>query len=635
MTGTVDERQDAQLPPSDLSSLMKAGQLAERYPEIAAALAGLSGAELYTAGRLLSRLSADEVHARHPQVPTIGIAVTGHGELSALLPALAAETARHGLLPRLFAADFGGYVRDLAEPTRPLHAAQASIVLCLLDPVMIMEELPTPWQVADVERVLDEKIRLLGQLAARFSSFSGALLVMNTLPLSRLFTAQLVDHHSRELLGAVWREANARLLRLATTRSGLVVLDLDPILADGIPAADVRLSTYTKSHLSAALLAAYAREVGHLARNLIGQTKKALVLDLDNTVWGGVLGDDGWEGIEVADSYRGEAFRAFQRTVKQLGSQGILVSVVSKNELDSVRQALRAHPAMTLREEDFVRITANWRPKPENIRLTAEALNIGLDSLVYLDDSPYECGLVRQQLPAVTTLQLNDEPALHVTTLLRDGWFDVRETTAEDRARPVRYREDQARSSFLESFDSIEDYLRGLGVEVRLQAAADADIARVSQLSLRTNQFNLTTRRLQPEDVRTLAADPAAQVLTIRSADRFGDNGLVGAVFLHRQDGAVHIDNFLLSCRVFARGIEQACLASVLRQAADGGATAVYATYRYTAKNAAVRQFYPQNGFEEDSDDGERVTFRHRLASVPPPPEHVNLIDNQGDTQGE
>jgi FkbH-like protein len=375
-------------------------------------------------------------------------------------------------------------------------------------------------------------------------------------------------------------------------------------------------------------LARYAREVGHLARQITGQAKKVLALDLDGTLWGGVLGDDGPDGIQLADGLRGEAFRAFQRVVKQLGSQGVLLAAVSKNDQEPVAAVLRDHPAMTVREEDFVRVVANWRPKPDNLAELAEDLNLGVDSLVFVDDSRYECGLVRHALPSVAVVELDAEPAMHIEALLRDGWFDTRELTAEDRTRVAKYREELARKDFLDGFDSLADYLRQLNVTVRLAQADDRDVPRVSQLTLRTNQFNMTSRRLQPAEVRDLLADPAALVLAVQTGDRFGDNGLVGAVFAHRAGDAVHIDNFVLSCRVFSRGVEQACLSSVLHYAQAGGAAHVVGRYRATAKNGKIKDFYPRNGFTTLADDGATATFRHDLAEIPAPPDHIHLIDS-------
>lgn len=618
-----------------LGRLNREGRLAAEYHLVQGLLHEVPDELLPRFGQLLARLDVDEVLAHHPAQPVVRIAITGHGTLAALVPALTAELARHGLLLRPQLADFDSYVFDLTDPDSELYRFAPDLALCLLDPFVVLDELPVPWSPADAERVLAAKVALVDRLATSFEQAGGKTLVVNTLPLLRETTAQLVADRSRAQLAAVWHEAAARLLRLGERHPGLLVVDLDPILADGVPARDPRMSVYAKAHLSPQLLAGYAREVGAVAREVAGRTRKCLLLDLDGTLWGGILGDDGAEGIEVADGYRGEAFHRFQQVVKQLGSQGVLLAAVSKNDLEPVRQVLREHPDMVLREEDFVRVIANWQPKHDNIKALAQALNLGTDSFVFVDDSPYECGLVRRELPEVAVVQLGQDPAQHVGAVLRDGWFAVRELTGEDRGRTVKYREELARQDFLTSFSSIEDYLRELRIEVRLGTVTAEQIARVSQLTLRTNQFNLTTTRLQAADVSRLAGSPDHLVLAIQAADRFGDNGLVGAVFYRREGDTGYLDNFLLSCRVFSRGIEGACLAAVLRHARDSGVRAVEAGYRPTAKNAKVKAFYPRNGFVEiadrDADAAERdgaTVFRHELTEIAETPANLRLTEN-------
>ena len=617
------ERPDHTAP--SLLELHRAGRLVEEYPSVPALLAPLGPDDLLRAGRLLSRVDPDEVQRAHPQVPSARVAITGHGTLGQLVAPLTAQLARHGLLTRPRVSDFDTYVFDLGDPDSALYRFDPDLVLCVLDSAVVTDELPAPWTAADAEQVLAQKIELIVGLARRHAQHGTGTLVLNTLPLLRRTAAQLIDHRSRAALGAAWRQANARLLQEASQLPRVVVLDLDPIAAQGVEVCDPRLNAYAGAHLSPALLAEYAREVGHLARQQAGRVKKTLVLDLDNTLWGGVLGDDGPEGIEVAEGYRGGAFRAFQRTVKQIGAQGVLVAAVSKNDPGAVREVLTAHPEMTLRESDFVRVTANWKAKDANLLDLAGALNLGVDSFVFVDDSPYECGLIRHALPAVAVVPLDSEPALHVERLLQDGWFDTVELTAQDRARPAQYRDEAARTDFRQGFSSLEDYLRELGVRVRLERAAEGDVGRISQMTLRTNQFNLTTQRLQPAEVSDLLRQPDALVLTVRTADRFGDNGLVGALFLRRGPQALRIENFLLSCRVFARGVEQACLAAVLRHARAEGLAAVEGVYRPTARNKEFAALYPQHGFAPVPADP--ALFRHDLREPVPVPQYVDLTD--------
>ncbi|WP_033287158.1 HAD-IIIC family phosphatase [Streptomyces sp. NRRL F-525] len=617
----------AAAPNATLLDLHRSGALVTDYPQVGGLLTDLDSSGLAHAGQLLARLDPDDVLAAHPATPVVSVAVTGHGTLATLVPALTAECARHGLLLRAHQSTFDNYVFDLTDPDSALYAVRADLTLCLLDHTVVFDAVPSPWRPEDVADAFDTKLALIEKLVARFGSAGSGTLVLNTLSLPSRYPRQLLDHRSRARLGAIWREANARLLRLAEEHTSLVVLDLDPVTADGTAATDPRLSVYAKAHLSTELLAHYARDVGHLARHVSGRTKKCLVVDLDETVWGGVLGEDGVEGIQVADSYRGEAFRQFQQAVRQIASQGVLLAAVSKNDVERVQEAF-THPRMTLAASDFVRITANWRPKHENLLELAADLNLGVDSFVFVDDSPYECNLVRRQLPGVAVVPVGTEPAQHIGKVLADGWFDSRELTTEDITRVSKYRDELVRNDFLHTFESIEDYLRELKIEVRLAEPADTEVSRISQITLRTNQFNLTTLRLQPSEVRAMRDDGDSLVLGIAAADRFGDNGLVGAIFARRTNDELHIENFLLSCRVFSRGIEHACLSALLRLARDSGLSAVCGMYRTSAKNSIVKDFYPRYGFQHFAGYGQTVVFRHSLAAIAPAPEHIHLTEN-------
>ncbi|MCU7725983.1 HAD-IIIC family phosphatase [Actinoplanes sp. KI2] len=615
-----------------LTQLVRSGAAVAEYPAVRSLLAGVGDDDLPRAGRLLARLEPAEVLDAHPDTPTLAVAVTGHGTVAPMVPMLTAELARHGILARPWVSGFEAYVFDLGDPGSDLYASNPDLVVCLLSAEVVFDAVPTPWTVPDVARLWRENLVLLEALADCFAQNGRGTLVFNTVPLPRRFTAQLVDYPSRAELGAVWREANARLLRLGENNPSVVVLDLEPLALDVPMVRDARLSQHAKVHLSPGVLAGYAREIGHLAAHLVGATRKVLALDLDGTVWGGVLADNGVEGIAVGSGYRGAAFTVFQRIVKQLGVQGVVLAAVSKNDPDEVRAALRDHPDLVLREDDFAVVAANWEPKPANLSDLAETLNVRLDSLVFVDDSSFECELVRSHLPEVAVLEVGPEPALHPDRLLSEGWFDVRAITAEDRRRPADYRQERVRRDFLQRFDSIEDYLRELNLRVVLAPMDPGETDRVAQLTLRTNQFNLTHRRMQPADVEQWAADPDGLILTIRAADRFGDSGLVGVFVARRAGDVLCVENFMISCRVFSRGIERACLVALLARAREAGFTAVDGLYRKHPKATVVAELYPAYGFHRlpsrPNDDPEVVTYRHDLRHLPSGATHIKLTVN-------
>ncbi|MFE2295068.1 HAD-IIIC family phosphatase [Streptomyces sp. NPDC059452] len=647
-------------PLATLRLLHREGTLAARFDEVAALLSALGPDDLAAASRLLARTDLGEAAGYHPALPTVSVALTGNGTLEALRTALVGELARHGYLPDVRLTDFGSYVFELGDPDSSLYSRPADFTVCVLDHATVFDEVPVPFTADDVSRVLSEKTALWRRLAEGFAARGGGTLVLNTVPLPRTRQVQLLDHTARARLGVLWRSANSELLALGTEGGPAVTVDIDPLLTTGAVLTEPRFEVYAGAHLADPLLAAYARELAHLVRARTGRAKKVLALDLDGTLWGGVLGDDGVEGIEVADGRQGAAFHAFQGVVRQLQSQGVLLAAVTKNDRATVLDALREHPELRLREEHFVAVLADWQPKPGHLGNLARALNLGEDSLVFVDDNPGECAAVSAQLPDVTVVPVDADPAFHTERLLADGWFTSTGVTQEDRVRTRLYQEESARADFLGAAGSAREFLAGLGVRLELAPVSPAQIPRVAQLTQRTNQFNLTTERLTADEVRARAAEADRSVVVLSAADRFGSNGIVGALFLRANEEAhpgdsgdpagpgdpvdpggpgspgspggpggpvLEIENFLLSCRVFARGIEQASLSAVLGLARRAGFAEVRGTYLPTRKNAKVADLYPHYGFvpREGAGAGRYALGLAGEEALPGVPGHLEL----------
>ncbi|MDB1089346.1 HAD-IIIC family phosphatase [Streptomyces sp. ACA25] len=603
-------------------ALHDAGGLAARYPEVAQALAAAGPAEVRRAGSLLATVPADTVLAAHPGIPVLDIAVTGSSTLTPLVPALTGELARHGLLGRVRVGDPGAFALDLAVP------ATADLTLCVLDAGAVFDRFgDAPWTVDDVAAAADDLLQLLTGLVRTHTEHGSGLLLLTTAPLPARWPAQILDLRNRARLGAVWRRFTAALLDLGADTPDTCVLDLDPLLSGTGPAWDPRLATYAHVAHTDAVLDALARQVGHLARGLCGRLRKCLVLDLDGTLWGGTLAESGADGLEMAQGYRGEAHRGFQRAVAQLASQGVLLAVCSKNDPEEVAEVLRTHPDLLLREDAFVTVLADWSPKVDTIATIADRIGIGTDSLVFVDDNSTEAGLVRSGRPEIAVIEVDAaDPAGHASRLLADGWFDTTEITEEDRQRAGRYRTEARRAEFRSGFSSLQDYLAELETRVEIFEPGEGDIARLAQLTQRTNQFNLTTRRLDAAGVRTAVTDPDSVVAPVRVSDRFGRHGVVGVLFARRHGTELVIDNLVMSCRVLGRGIESAWLGELLRWAAAGGLTAVTGSYRPTPRNGRVADLYPDHGFRPQATDPDGTSwFRHDLTSLPGPLPHLTV----------
>ncbi len=428
------------------------------------------------------------------------------------------------------------------------------------------------------------------------------------LPSERAFgNYELKVAHS---VGALFAELNARLVEAARQAPHVLLCDLDHLAAEigRRNWADEALWHLAKGLCRLDHLPLVASSLVDVALSATGQFTKCVVLDLDNTLWGGVIGDDGLSGIALGDLDEGEAFVAFQRFLKELRRRGIILAVVSKNEEAAARAPFREHPDMVLREEDIAVFVANWDNKAHNIARVQQTLNIGLDSMVFLDDNPFERGLVRDRLPDVTVPEMPEDPALYLRAVGDCGLFETAAYSANDAERARQYREEGARAQLREGFASIDDYLQSLGMTIRLERFKPFQLPRIAQLIGRSNQFNLTTRRHGEAACAAMMDDSALVPLTVTLADRFGDYGLISVVVLARAGASLEIETYLMSCRVLMRGVEQFVMNRIFDYAARQGVERVVGRYVPTAKNAMVRNFYADFGFHMLGDDGNGAT---------------------------
>lgn len=376
-------------------------------------------------------------------------------------------------------------------------------------------------------------------------------------------------------------------------------------------AFDARFWFRAKAPYSAAALAELARAAAHATRGFGSRFHKVLVLDCDHTLWGGIVGEDGLDGIRLTPhSHPGNIFWQVQQQLRALEAQGVLLALCSKNNDADVLEVLQRHPEMPLRESHLVARKVNWSDKPGNLRALAAELNLGLDSFVFVDDSAFEVQAVREQLPQVTVFQvpkaLHDYPALLAEQVA--PLFVAGGVSEQSRSKTQQYRSLAAASQQQAAFASHEDYLRSLQLVLDVRRNATAQVPRIAELIAKSNQFNLSTQRLAAGEVAALMARPDAAVWSFGVRDRLADHGLTGVVVSHDEGDALVVDNFLMSCRVLGRGVEFAIWRAVLANARSRGKTALRATYRPTAKNAQVRDFYDRLGLvlTDEAADGSR-----------------------------
>lgn len=362
-----------------------------------------------------------------------------------------------------------------------------------------------------------------------------------------------------------------------------------------------------------------AREIAHLAAARLRGPKKVIVLDLDNTLWGGVIGDDGVEGIVLGDvDATGQAYKAVQKLMLDFKARGLLLAVASKNDLDKAAEPFKSHPEMVLKLDDIVSFQAHWGPKSDSLRTIAHELGLGLDSFVFIDDNPAEIELVRQVLPEVDCILLDEDPALRVLQIQDSRLFDIASLTAEDVKRSDQYKVAAQRASLQLSTTSYDEYLQSLAMSGEISAFQPVDIPRIAQLIARSNQFNLTTIRRQEPELVSLMSDRNQLTFTMRLLDRFGDYGLIAIVIATIRGEELVIDTWLMSCRVLKRQVEEEVFNELLRLAQLHGLNQIRGVYVPTAKNNMVRELYTNLGFTCTLDQSERREFVLDCATATP-----------------
>lgn len=365
-----------------------------------------------------------------------------------------------------------------------------------------------------------------------------------------------------------------------------------------------------KAPYSREALQEIANEDFKFIRSIKGKTKKCLVIDCDNTLWGGIIGEDGLEGIQLSrNTYPGSAYWALQQEILNLYHRGVILALCSKNNEDDVWEVFSKHSDMLLKEEHIATSQINWQNKADNLRQIASDLNIGLDSLVMLDDSEFEVDHIRQALPEVTVIHMSKEVCEYRNMLVSCGLFDTLTLSEEDNKRGALYKAEVARTKLkIEKMDIVQ-YYTSLDMIVTVRFADAFSIPRIAQLTQKTNQFNLTTKRYSEADIKAFAQSDTADVIYLQLRDRYGDSGIVGVSILKYMDDRAVLDTFLLSCRVLGRGVEDALMVQALKLARLRERTLAIGKYYATRKNEQVKHFYCKQGFEMLDDDNDAKTF--------------------------
>lgn len=539
------------------------------------------------------------------QGPQLRVAYLGNMTLDLLPPYVNANCARVGWLASTHMGHFGQYFQQLHAPE--FQGFDADIVLLVLSLRLLRPDahanigsLSESQRRALVDDVLAEVDAWIDQATAT----SKATLLVANFPIPTSPALGIAD--AKQAYGEIecYLELNLALQRRLRDHPRTQLLDVARIAAQlgHAQAFDERLFHLSKSNWSDAMMAAVGREVARHVLAARGTAAKCLALDIDNTLWGGIVGEDGPMGVRVGHGdAESEAFLAFQQRIRTLKDRGILLALCSKNNPADVDEAFRARPEMPLRMEDFSARAISWDPKHQGLVDIAAALNIGVDAIVFIDDNPAEIQLVREKLPMVECIQLPADPSAFVATLDALPHFEKAAILTEDSAKAQQYAQESERAAFSKAHDSMQDYLTGLQMEVEIAPVESGHLPRIHQLFNKTNQFNVTTRRYSLGELEAMLDSPVHQLGMVSLRDRFGDLGIIGTFILKEVGPVLHIDSLLMSCRALGRGVETAIMNQIKTYLLATDHLAVLtAEFIPTERNKPAEPYFAAQGFHLD-----------------------------------
>jgi FkbH-like protein len=547
---------------------------------------------------ILLKYFGDRVPDDSP-VKSLRIAVMSSSTADHLLPGLRVAGLRRNLHTRVYLGDYGQYLQELQDSDSALYQFRPEIFLFAFHAQHLFGALHADLSKGEANALVESVAGKIRQIWRRARQQSNGQIIQQTI----IPTYQpLLGSNEHRLHGSgsnLVNRVNGRLRELAD-EEGVDVLALDHYMANDGAAAwhDPGLWHLSKQEISPRAAPAYGDLVMRLVAARQGRSYKCLVLDLDNTLWGGTIGDDGMEGIRLGQgSALGEAYVAFQNYVRDLSKRGVILAVCSKNDAATARAPFDSHPDMVLKLTDIACFVANWDDKATNIRAIAAQLNIGIDSLAFADDSPFERNIVRRELSMVAVPELPEDPAYYAQCMADAGYFEAVQLTAEDLERNGQYRANAARENLRAVHTDVAGYLKSLNMELHWSPFDRVGLPRIVQLINKTNQFNLRTRRYTEQEVLAVIQQPGVLTLQLRLVDQLGDNGIIGIIIATPEQDCLKLDTWLMSCRVLGRQIEHATANLVVEEARKRGASRLLGEYLPTKKNGMVREHYQKLGF--------------------------------------
>jgi len=532
------------------------------------------------------------------------VAILSSFTVNGLDESLHVKCSELGIGYRSHIAGYNQYNQELIDPESDLYSFSPDVTFLILDIRKFFGEyfykLHT---ISDSEKksFVKEKVDEIKNLIMNFEKNLNSKLVITNFNIPYYSPNGIIETKMEFGLHEIIEKINEAIRKISKTHSSVYVYDFNLFVSKF---GEKNIFDYRQFHMGDIQIALnfipyFANDLMGFIKPISGKNRKCIVLDLDNTLWGGIVGEEGFDGIELGHTPNGKAFVEFQKELLSLWNQGIILAINSKNNVDDAMKVIEEHPNMILQKKHFANIQINWNDKAVNLKQIAEEINIGVDSMIFFDDDKVNCERIKFEFPEVLTIELTDEPSEFASILKDLNDFNVLQRTNEDRKRGEMYSEQRERKKFERTISNLDDFLKGLEINVKIKKSNEFLIPRISQLTMKTNQFNLTTRRYQEEDIENFTNNPNIAIGCAEVSDKFGDNGITGVYIIKKDERFWMIDTFLLSCRIMGRGVENAILSQILLDAKENGIEEIRAEFIPTQKNKPAENFLLEFGFKK------------------------------------
>ena len=562
---------------------------------------------------------------------TIKISILSSFTINGLKEVLFVKCCESGILPQFYIGNYNQYFQEILNPESELYKFTPDLIIIFIDTMTVWgEQYLMPYLISDKERKewVGERTNEAQSLIQKIKERSSARILFHNFEIPLHSPLGILEGKQDFGFIEATEELNNSLRKSFKSDNQVFVFDYNSFCSKIGKQNIMDHKMYYLGDMKLGLehMPALAREYLSFIKPMMFITRKCLVLDLDNTLWGGVIGEDGIEGIKLGPTPEGRPFLEFQRYILSLFNRGVILAINSKNNLNDVLNVFREHPYMILKEKHFSAMQINWDDKISNMKAIAEEINIGLESLVFIDDDKLNREMVKGALPEVYVVDLPEDTSLYVKTIMEINDFNTLQLTEEDKKKGEMYAAQKKRQEIKKSVTDITEYLRALETVVQIEKADQFTIPRISQLTQKTNQFNMTTKRYHEEDIRQFANSNKFLVVSAKVEDKFGDNGIAGVVIVEKEGERWVIDTLLFSCRVLGRKVEETLLAHIIEQAKKENCKTLVGEFISTKKNAPAKGFYENNGFRLMEKDNGKEIWEYDLRNDYPFIDFIRLV---------